>query len=156
PLALGDGNSVTTVLDGAQLQIQGGITVANNKALHISGTGIFGAGAFENVGGANAWNGPVVLAQDPGFSPATTPPANIAIGAPAPGAGDGLTINGVISQQPGLLLGINKVGPGKVIFTNANTYAGQTTVAQGILNVQNNDALGLFGPPISPGSLPSP
>src|SRR5262249_41120420 len=61
-----------------------------------------------------------------------------------------------ISQQPGLLLGINKVGPGKIIFTNANTYAGQTTVAQGILNVQNNDALGLFGPPISPGSLPSP
>src|SRR5262249_26866876 len=134
--ALGVPGTQTKVLDGAQIQMQGGVTV-QNETLRLSGTGINGTGALQQVSGANAWNGPVVLAQDPGFAPPTTPPANVAIGALGNGGPDTLTINGVIGQAAGLTMGVTKVGTGKVILTNANTYGGLSTVAQGILTIQN-------------------
>ncbi len=144
PGALGAPGNTTTVLDGAQLQLQGGVTVSN-ETLHLSGTGINATGALENVSGANVWNGPIFLALDPGFAPATTPPTSVAIGALGNGGPDTLTINGVIGRGGPPGMGLVKVGPGTVILTNSNTYDGLTTVAQGVLNVQNAGALGTFG-----------
>ena len=65
--ALGSGAATTfgtEVLDGAQLQLQGGLDVTG-EALRISGTGIFNTGAVESVGGANTWDGSVTLARGP-------------------------------------------------------------------------------------------
>ncbi|MBE2284104.1 MAG: autotransporter-associated beta strand repeat-containing protein [Prosthecobacter sp.] len=51
------------------------------------------------------------------------------------GAGEkGVIFTGVISESDfGDTLGIKKVGPGTVTFTNTNTYTGKTTVAEGTL-----------------------
>src|SRR5207237_10916304 len=95
--ALGLTAATTTVLDGAQLPIQGGIPV-QNQLLHISGTGVFGTGALESVGGSNHWVGAVTLSKDPAFAPPTVAPNNVAIGVLDTGPNDRLTIDGVINQ----------------------------------------------------------
>jgi autotransporter-associated beta strand protein len=140
-LALGNPGTLTTVLDGAQLQLQGGVTVANEQ-LHLSGTGIVGTGAIEGVGGANDWQGPIVLSQDPGQHPTTTPPFAVAFGALLNSPGDSLMIEGTISQAAGLQMGLTKVGPGVVILNDVNNYDGPTTVAAGALRLRNGSALG--------------
>jgi autotransporter-associated beta strand protein len=139
--ALGDPGTLTSVLDGAQLQLQGGITVPSER-LRISGTGIVGTGALEGVGGANDWQGPITLAQDPGFLPATNPPSGVGIGVLLGSPGDSLTIDGTIGQAVGTTMGLTKVGPGILVLTGANTYDGVTTVAAGALRLQNGSALG--------------
>src|SRR5262249_51136292 len=37
---------------------------------------------------------------------------------------------------------LTKILPGRLIFNNANTYRGFTTVAQGVLNIRDSQALG--------------
>src|SRR5262249_21133774 len=93
----GAAGNTTTVLDGAQLQLQGGVDVPGQN-LRLSGTGINGTGALLNVGGANTWEGTITLAQDAGFLPPTTPPLNVAIGSQYLNPGDSLTITGTINQ----------------------------------------------------------
>src|SRR5262249_2075682 len=102
-LASAVGTTTTTVLDGAQLQIQGGVTVANEK-LVLAGTGISGTGALLSLTGANTWAGAITLtnaASGAGFSPATTPPNSVAIGESSAAAGDSLTLTGAIGQAAG-------------------------------------------------------
>jgi autotransporter-associated beta strand protein len=139
--ALGNPMTLTTVLDGAQLQLQGGIMVMA-ETLRISGTGVFGTGALENVGGANDWQGPITLARDPGFFPTTNPPTSVAIGALNTGPGDGLTIDGTISQDVNTTMGLTKVGAGVVILDDPDNYDGTTTVSAGRLRIRNGSALG--------------
>src|SRR5262249_16924620 len=102
--ALGSPGTATTVLDGAQLQLQGSLDVAG-QTLRLSGTGIFNTGAVQSVGGANVWEGNVILARDPGFAPITTPPNTIGIGVLYNAVGDSLTFNGLITQVAGAALG---------------------------------------------------
>jgi len=142
--ALGLPGNLAEVLDGAQMQVQGGITVLN-EALRISGTGINNTGALEGTGGDNHWQGPVTLARDPGFNPATTPPTTVEIGALFNGPSDNLTIDGVLGQIAGSPMGLTKVDPGTVTLSHANTYGGLTTVATGALRVENAQALGASG-----------
>jgi autotransporter-associated beta strand protein len=142
--ALGRGGATTTVVDGAQLQLQDGIDVAN-ESLDLSGTGIFNTGALESVGGANTWAGSVVLDQVAGQSPTTNPPSNIGIGVLNTAPGDELLLTGMIGQNPSLgsaALGITKVGPGLLILDNNNTYQGVTNVTAGTLRIQQAGALG--------------
>ncbi len=155
--ALGAAGTLTGVLDGAQLQIQGGIEVANEN-LRISGSGIFGSGAFESTGGLNKWDGSVTLAQDAAFSPATNPPTSVSIGVLATSSTDGLVINGVISQYAGALtpIGLTKVGGGVLTLNNANTYAGVTSINAGAIRVENSGALGTGGSPPSGGTIVMP
>ncbi len=136
----GNAGTTTTVLDGAQLQLQGGITVGTEK-LRLSGTGVSDSGALESVGGLNTWQGLIILAQDGGFLPATTAPANVAIGALLSDSADQLVLAGVLDDGA-RTLGIDKVGPGTVVLSNSNTYDGVTTVSAGALRIQNNGALG--------------
>jgi autotransporter-associated beta strand protein len=143
--AAGSGN-LTQVLDGAQLQLQGNFIV-QGQSLQISGTGINGTGALLDLSGNNTWQGPVTFARDAGFSPATNPPPNIAIG--VVNAGDNLTIDGSISQSGGTL-GLNKVGAGRLILTSADSYQGVNTVTAGALRIQNGGSLGADGAPILP------
>ncbi|HND55587.1 MAG TPA: hypothetical protein PLV92_24400, partial [Pirellulaceae bacterium] len=63
--ALGDAtaNGATTVSSGAALELEGGISVAANESLTLSGLGYGndGSGALRNRFGANAWNGLISL-----------------------------------------------------------------------------------------------
>src|SRR5262249_36769629 len=137
--------TTTTVLDGAQLQIQGGITTSAASALRLSGTGVFGSGALKNVSGANKWEGAVTLAQDPGFSPKTSPGTNAFINVLAANAADSLTIDGAITQDLASAnpLGLTKIGPGLLVLNNnQSSYGGVTNVNAGVLRIQKSNALG--------------
>jgi autotransporter-associated beta strand protein len=109
----------TTIGSGAELQLQGGITVAA-EPLTASGTGVTGAGAFRSVSGNNVWTGPVTL------NAATT------VGVDA----GRLTVDGAIGGS----VGMTKVGGGTLNLLAANTYTGGTTVNAGTLLVNNTTA----------------
>ena len=136
---LGDANddtaSGTKVLDNAQLQIQGGITVSQEQ-LRISGAGISNAGVLQSLSGNNVWGGDVILAKDAGFEPATTPGA-----ATINVVANMLTVDGVISQivSP---MGLTKIGVGTLLLTNSNTYTGVSNVNAGIVRIQKGTGLG--------------
>ena len=142
------------VLDGAQLQLSGAINVFNS--LYLSGSGIDNTGAILDIGGDNTWTGTITLEILPGFTPFTLTPGTVAIGADA---GDILTLAGEIEEESAttntlplttpsalpdneLPIGLDKVDPGTVALSNANTYTGETQVLEGYLDVQNDAALG--------------
>ncbi|MDY3556234.1 Ig-like domain repeat protein [Gemmata sp. JC717] len=139
--ALGDTSRGTTVANGATLAITNGASV--NESLTITGTGVGGAGAlrqmadpyriFRNANPTNPacfWTGGITL----------SPSAAI-------GASGRLTISGTGISGSGDL---SKVGGGTVSLSVANTYAGQTLVQQGTLEVTDNLALSPVGPNVSP------
>jgi autotransporter-associated beta strand protein len=143
--ALGDTTTGTTVASGAALQIQGDITVGA-EALSIAGTGVGGTGALRNISGANTYGGPVTLAgptlissdagtltlSNPG--PITGPTFALSIG----GAGN-TTINSSIDTTTGSLA---KTDSGTLTLTGANTFTGGVNVTGGVVNIQNDSALG--------------
>src|SRR5204863_6102060 len=55
------------------------------------------------------------------------------------GGSGSTTLSGVIATTTGTL---TKDGTGTVILSGANTYTGATSVSAGVLNIQNNTALG--------------
>ena len=125
--------SGTTVEDGASLQLDGsviGSVFVNGEPLTLNGTGttdtlITGtqaanAGALENFSGSNFWEGPVILATDSSIG--------------VDNAADSLQIDGVV-QDPATGAGADSLvrhqsRAGTLIFTNANTYTGETDVDQ--------------------------
>lgn len=141
PLSLGSVDGGTSVIDGAQMQLQGGITVVG-EALELSGSGVFGTGALLGIGGNNTWRGPITLAGVPGFSPATVPPINVLIGLDSdPGSTETLTLDGVIDDGAGAF-GLTKIGFGTLVLTRDNSYEGLTSVAGGTLRILAGGALG--------------
>jgi autotransporter-associated beta strand protein len=80
------------------------------------------SGALENVSGDNYWTGTVALLADNIITSTTGT----------------LTVSGVISGA----FALTKNGGGKLTLSGANTYSGATNVNAGILNIQNNAALG--------------
>jgi autotransporter-associated beta strand protein len=58
--ALGTTAGGTTVANGAQLQLDGGVAVGA-EALTLSGAGIANDGALRNIGGNNSWAGAITL-----------------------------------------------------------------------------------------------
>ncbi len=123
--ALGTGDS--TVNSGAALDLSGGITIANN--LSIAGTGVTAQGALVAINSSSdTVSGNITLTGD------TTLGAAV---------GSTLTISGVIDDGGnGYALTVNNASNGTTIFSGANTYAGTTEVAGGILDVDTNGTLG--------------
>ncbi|MCI0680879.1 MAG: autotransporter-associated beta strand repeat-containing protein [Gemmataceae bacterium] len=105
-----DGPEGTLVSNGASLQIQGSVTVPEER-LTINGSGTSGEGALNNAADDNTWAGTITLGS------------SSAIGVAA--AGDTLTVTGVITDGPGVL-DVTKVGPGTLTYqgTADNTYKG--------------------------------
>jgi autotransporter-associated beta strand protein len=155
PLSLGSPAQGTTVEDGAQLQIQGNITVSG-ETLTLSGSGIVATGALLNTGGNNTWAGPIVLTSLPVYlPPQTLKSQSVYIG--VTNTFDTLTIgDAAIAPAPTITeataqlitdFGLTKVGPGKVVLNQKDTYSYLTTINQGILAIQTpgGSALGVLG-----------
>jgi autotransporter-associated beta strand protein len=133
--ALGSSTSTTTVQNGAQLQLSGGVTVAN--PLLLNGSGIHADGALLNEAGNNTWAGTIVFnTNGPTYIGATT--------------GTTLTVTGLISDQ-GNPDSLTKEGFGTLVLDpkylqtspiQGNTYRGGTTINGGVLVVENSLALG--------------
>ena len=105
-----------TITNTATVELNGSapLTVANNLVLN-NGTVVVASGA-----GGSVWNGGVTLLN-----------ANVMN---TPGS---ITLNGVISGTGSL----TKLGAGDLILTNANTFAGTTTINAGHVVVSNQNAL---------------
>jgi len=163
--ALGGTANGTTVSDGGALSIfnAGGITIAG-ESLTLNGVGVSGAnGALRNTGGNNAWNGAISLgsntrinADTTGTSGSLTIGGNVAAGANVlffgamggtnNNTGGNITVNGVISgagaSQNDTTTSIYKDGIGVLTLGGANTYTGDTRIAQGNLTVSGSGSLG--------------
>ena len=59
--------------------------------------------------------------------------------------GSVLNITGVISNQSNTVENLTKEGAGKIIFSTDNTYAGLTTINNGILTIRTPFGLGTQG-----------
>jgi autotransporter-associated beta strand protein len=150
----GAGGNVTVTLIGNIYTVTFGGSLNGTNLPLITATGSGGAsvavntandgspanqGALRNTGGANTWTGLVIL-----NSTSTTVNQPINIGADA---GTQLTITGTVQDPssvpaPNKPAALHKVGTGTIVLTHANTYAGTTSVDQGVLNIQNAQALG--------------
>jgi autotransporter-associated beta strand protein len=155
PLALGsaDGTAATgTTVNSAKtktgtLQIEDptgvGFTVVN-ELLTLNGPGFTPSGglpigALDNLNGNNTWTANVLLGS---LAPNGS---DVSIGVEDQGSSTptatNLTLSGVV-QDPNGIFNLNKIGPGRLIFTNANTYRGQTNVVGGYLNIRDSQGLG--------------
>ena len=105
-----------------------------NENLILDGAGPNGLGALENEAGDTAvWAGNITLVGDTTFGADVSNPSTVTIT-------NSLLITGQISDS--VVSKVYKVGDGQIIFANANTYRGQTEVDDGILTIENADALG--------------
>ncbi len=130
-----------TVVSGATLQVQGGITVVG-KSVTLNGTGFgnsgaLGQGALVNQANTNTWTGSITLTGTVGLTTGTIPLLSAANTGTLIGAANGTTLNvtGVVSGTD-----LTKVGAGAVTLVNINTYSGATTVLGGTLTLSNTNA----------------
>ncbi len=93
----------------------GGVT--NTNQININAGGGASTIGANNTSGVNSFTGPIVLS--------TNVSANVA-------SGGTLTFNGIVS---GSGFGVTKIGSGILIYSNANTYTGTTTVSAGTLRL---------------------
>jgi fibronectin-binding autotransporter adhesin len=131
-----NGTSGVTVIGGAALQLQDGITTAA-APLVLSGTGVSGKGALENVGGVNNYAGLITLAAATtiGSDAGTLNLTNVGtivgngLALTLTGGGNG-SVAGIIGTGAG---GLTKSGAGTWTLNGANTFAGATTINAGTL-----------------------
>ncbi len=145
--ALGDTNNDTTVNSGGTLALDTGITTVVGEGLTINGTGEAGtAGALQNIGGTNEWQGTVDLGSaatinsDAGSLEISGNIDNQSFDLTVGGAAN-TTFSGVLSDSGDLI----KNGNGTLLLTAVNTYSGNTTVNDGVLEIENGSALGTTG-----------
>jgi autotransporter-associated beta strand protein len=96
-------------------------------------------GALRAVSGSSVWTGPVTLAGDTTISTAGNQNIQNGIAAAT------LNILGTIGDQ-GAGNKLIKIGEGTLILSGTNTYSGQTLVEEGIVQVNNPQALGATSP----------
>ena len=99
------------------------------------------SGGVRAVSGSSVWTGPVTLAGDTALGAAGT--QNIQNGIAAASLN---FIGTVADDTPGANHTLTKVGQGTIVLSGANTYGGQTVVQQGVLQVNNPQALGAATP----------
>ena len=143
--SLGSTAAGTSVAGGAALQLQGGITVGA-EALTLNGTGISTDGALRSISGVNTYGGLVTLGSatriqsDAGTLLLTNTGTitGATFGLTVGGAGNTI-INSIIGTTTGTL---TKDGTGTLRLTGANTFTGNTTISNGVVNIQNATGLG--------------
>lgn len=138
-------SSDTSIISGATLQIEGGITTPAGEGVTVRGAGATGigvTGAFENVSGNNTWAGDVTLGADSTISSDsglfTITNAGSITG--AGGVGYDLTLvgagNGAIASVLAISSGtVTKSGGGTWALSALNTYTGKTFIHGGTLEI---------------------
>lgn len=138
------GTGSVNVSSLGNLQIQGGIAVAN--AINISGTGTSSNGAIENFAGHNAINGTVTLGAN---SRIQSTAGELTIGGTINLGSNTLNIGGTADIDiTGTIAGaggLTKDGSGTLRLGAANSFAGTTVISAGSIvaeasNVFNNSA----------------
>ena len=146
----GIGGSVTVVADPTDtvFTVTFGGTLAGQSSILLGASvtatpavitpSLLPSGALTAVSGNSQWTGPVVLGGNTTIAADGSQALQNGVEAAT------LTITGTISDQmAGTSNTLTKVGQGTVILAQANVYAGQTVVQQGVLEVDN--ALALSG-----------
>jgi autotransporter-associated beta strand protein len=116
------------VRDGATLALQGGVSL--DEHFHVWGAGVGGLGAVRSLSGDNA------LTNAPSGGPGYTLRSNVAVGVDA----GTLTVSGFYEDQGSW--GLTKVGAGRLVLTQENTYTGGTIVDAGVLSVAGSAGRG--------------
>jgi autotransporter-associated beta strand protein/predicted outer membrane repeat protein len=141
-------SSQATVYSGGELQLKGGIAIAND--LILSGSGVDDLGALNSESGNNSCSGSITIAADTTIGSTSSLALNTIRGAHElnfVGAGN-TTISGSI-------LGASDVsfeGPGTLTLQSNNSI-GNIVVKGGVLNVQNSRSLGTGDAVIDHGEL---
>lgn len=145
--SLGNNTGATSITSGATLQLQGGITVAN-EGITLRGVGAAGTtGAMQNTGGSNTWGGPITLGAaatisvDAG-SLTLTSALGGAFALTLAGTADG-TITAGINTGAGT---VTKVGTGTWTLSGTNGFTGALAVNQGVLLVPAVNNASVAGP----------
>ena len=141
--ALGTSAGATSVTSGAELRLQGGITIAS-EALTLNGTGIATAGALRNLSGNNSFGGAITLAT---ASSITSAAGTLTLtGGVSSSTNQNLTISGagnVTISTLALNLGTGTLtmnGSGTLLLSVANTFAG-ATINSGTVQIGNAGSL---------------
>ncbi len=138
--ALGSGPVLIT--SGAQLQIEGGITVANSLTLNGIGAG---TGALLNILDSNTYSGAITLSSPAAIESASgtltlnhtnaiSGMENLTFG----GSGN-TTVTGIIATGGGTL---TKNGSGILTLSGVNTYSGETSLNAGQITLNASAGLG--------------
>jgi autotransporter-associated beta strand protein len=122
--ALGTNDAGTTVADGARLEVQNGVTLADS--LTLAGTGA-DLGALRNTSGSNTWSGPVTLAADTTIGVEGTSSLTLAQG---------------IGQSGDTPAGWTKIGTGTLVVQGDSSYRGEVNINAGRVNIRHANALG--------------
>ncbi len=121
----GAGSGVVDIRTGAELALNGGLTVANN--LTVAGSGPGSGGALLNVAGNNILSGTIDLGS------------NIEV---VTSSGE-LTLSGVIADG-GNIYGLTTGGAGTLVLGGNNLFSGAINATEGNLRLVNSNAGG-FG-----------
>ncbi|MDT8887788.1 autotransporter-associated beta strand repeat-containing protein [Aquirufa sp. LEPPI-3A] len=140
--ALGTDTQGTVIANGAELDVQGNLTVGN-EALTISGTGISSAGALRLVSGDVSWAGPISTAATSRMVIASgtwNQTGDVTLNQTLTTAvqGTSLKFAGILSGAGG----ITKSDVGFLELSGANTYSGAVSVSAGNLIIKHATALG--------------
>jgi autotransporter-associated beta strand protein len=119
---LGATNGGTTVIAGAALEVDGGITIGA-EALTLSNNGISSGGALRSISGANTYGGLITLGT------------GVAVGVDA----DSLTLTGGVTSGVGS--SFTKVGAGTLILNSTSTATGIVTISGGTMQLGTNGAI---------------
>jgi fibronectin-binding autotransporter adhesin len=131
-----DGTSGVSVTSGASLQLQGGFSTTTATSLGLSGSGVSGQGALDNVSGSNTYSGAISLAapssigSDAGYLSLTAANLNT--------NGFTLTLVGVGSGDISSSINTGALtmsGTGTWTIDGFNNYSGVTTVNAGTLQL---------------------
>ena len=125
--------SGATAIGQGMLQGAATDTIPSGSAVNVAAGATFNLGGFSQSIGSLAGAGNVTTVGGSG-SDTLTLGNDGTIAAP---------FSGTISNAPGgRLIGVIKVGSGAATFSGVNTYSGGTTLTQGVLNINNPNALG--------------
>ena len=143
--ALGGSANGTTVVNGATLQLQGGITIAS-EALTLNGSGVSNGGALINSSGNNEWAGNITIGSaltrihaNTGttltISGNITNNAGGALHFQGP-SGANIIVSGIISGN-GSLNTNTTVFPVSLTLSGNNTYTGKSIFNTGTISINS-------------------
>ncbi len=123
----------TSGANNTGLLTNGAFTISRNIRAQSGNFGTVTLGG--NSADASTFSGNIFLGTASNFGKGVTLTA---------ASGGTTTFSGVIQDPTGVFgpAQVTKAGAGTVVLSNANTYAGATTVSTGVLNIQNATALG--------------